>query len=99
LISRAEAGRRVREAVDLGRQHGLGGEPLLPVLEGTATPQRDGSLGGGQVAVIRRFWHQLSGCVDEADRRRAEAELAVGVGKPGSTQRVAGLDHCHHHAR
>ena len=55
LISKAEAARRINEAADLGPRRGLTGEPLEPVLANTAAAQRGGELGGGQVAVIRRF--------------------------------------------
>ncbi len=63
LISRAEASRRIRHAADLGPRRGLTGEPLAPVLAGTAARQREGKLGAelgvptacGGVAVIRRF--------------------------------------------
>src|SRR5246127_1869156 len=57
LISRAEAARRINEAADLGPRHGLAGEPLPPVLAATAAAQKHGTLGTGQVAVIRRFYH------------------------------------------
>jgi hypothetical protein len=73
LISRAEASRRIKEATDLGPRQGLSEEPLAPMLAGTAAAQRQGQLGAGQVAVIRRFWHQLPSFVDIADRERAEA--------------------------
>jgi hypothetical protein len=76
LISRAEAGRRIREAADLGERHGLTGEPLPPMMAATAAAQRDGRLGAGQVAVIRRFCHQLPGFVDIDTREHAEAHLA-----------------------
>ncbi len=76
LISRAEASRRIREAADLGERRALTGEPLAPVLAATAAAQREGKLGAGQVAVIRRFWHQLHGWVDAASREQAEAQLA-----------------------
>ena len=76
LISRAEASRRIREAADLGPRRGLTGEPLPPVLAGTAAAQRKGKLGAGQVAVIRKFYHQLPGWVDFAAREAAEAQLA-----------------------
>src|SRR5437588_10921936 len=59
LSTRAEAGRRIREAVDLGQGCGLIGEPLAPVLAATAAAQRAGALGAGQVAVIRRVYHRL----------------------------------------
>ena len=76
LISRAEASRRIKEAADLGPRHGLSGEPLPPVLAATAAAQRDGALGAGQVAVIRKFYHQLPGWIDHDTRERVEAELA-----------------------
>ena len=76
LISRAEAGRRIKEAADLGPRQGLTGEPLSPVLAATAKAQRDGTLGTEQVAVIRRFYHQLPGWVDHATREQVEARLA-----------------------
>jgi len=47
LISRAEASRRVREATDLGPRRGLTGEPLQPILAGTADAQRNGKIGAG----------------------------------------------------
>jgi len=76
LTSRAEAARRIREAVDLGPRRGLTGEPLAPVLAATAAEQRKGTLGPGQVTVIRKFYHQLPGWVDAATREQAEAKLA-----------------------
>jgi hypothetical protein len=76
LISRAEASRRIREATDLGPRRGLTGEPLAPIMAATAAAQREGKLGAGHVAVIRRFYHQLPGWVDQATRDRAEADLA-----------------------
>ena len=69
LISRTEAGRRIREAADLGPRRALTGEPLAPMLAGTAAAQRAGKLGAGQVAVIRRFYHQLPGWVDAGHPR------------------------------
>jgi hypothetical protein len=76
LISRAEASRRIREAADLGPRQAITGEPLAPVLTATAAGQRDGKLGTGQVAVIRRFYHQLPSWVDQPTREQAEADLA-----------------------
>ncbi len=76
LISRAEAGRRIHEAADLGPRHGLTGEPLAPVLAATAAAQRAGQLGTGQVAVIRRFFKQLPGWVDAPTRGQADVDLA-----------------------
>ncbi|OBG98920.1 hypothetical protein A9X04_03495, partial [Mycobacterium sp. E3247] len=77
LISRAEASHRVKEAADLGPRHGLTGEPLEPLLPATAAAQRAGTLGGGQVAVIRRFFHRLPGWVDFGTRQAVEADLAT----------------------
>jgi Domain of unknown function (DUF222) len=77
LISRAEAARRINEAADLGPRHGLTGEPLAPVLAATAAGQKEGKLGTGQVAVIRRFYHQLPGWIDATTREQVEAELAT----------------------
>ncbi len=77
LISRTEASRRIKEAADLGPRHGLTGEPLAPVLAATAAAQRQGRLGPEQVAVIRRFYHQLPGWVDTATREQAQAKLAA----------------------
>jgi hypothetical protein len=90
LISRPEAARRIREAADLGPRRGLTGEPLAPVLAGTAAGQRAGKLGAGQVAVIRRFYHQLPGWVDAATRERAEAHLAR-LGSQFCPEQLAGL--------
>jgi Domain of unknown function (DUF222) len=90
LISRAEASRRVKEAADLGERRGLTGEPLPPVLAGTAEAQRHGTLGAGQVAVIRRFYHQLPGWVDQATRERTEADLAK-QGTQYRPEQLAGL--------
>ena len=58
-ITRGEARRRVAEAADLGPRRALTGEPLPPVLTGTAAAQRAGTIGAGHVRVIRRFLHQL----------------------------------------
>ncbi|WP_406816912.1 HNH endonuclease signature motif containing protein [Mycobacterium sp. M23085] len=88
LISRTEAARRINEARDLGPRHGLTGEPLPPLLTATAAAQRDGALGPGQVAVIRKFYHQLPGWVDAASREQAEARLV----KEGSRFRPEQLD-------
>ncbi|ODR05382.1 hypothetical protein BHQ21_14385 [Mycobacterium sherrisii] len=76
LISRAEAGRRVREAADLGERRALTGEPLAPVLAATAKELRSGKLGREHVAIIRRFYHQLPGWIDNETRTQAEADLA-----------------------
>ncbi|WP_139804675.1 DUF222 domain-containing protein, partial [Mycobacterium avium] len=55
---------------------GLTGEPIAPALAATAAAQRAGLLGPEQVAVIRKFCHQLPGWIDQATRERAETDLA-----------------------
>jgi hypothetical protein len=90
LTSRAEASRRIKEAADLGLRHGLTGEPIAPVMAATAARQRTGELGSGQVAVIRRFCHQLPGWVDQLTRDRAEADLAK-QGTQYRPEQLAGL--------
>jgi hypothetical protein len=77
LISRSEASRRMKEARDLGPGHGLTGEPVAPALAATAAAQRDGTLGPGQVSVIRKFYHQLPGWIDAPTREQAEVKLAM----------------------
>jgi hypothetical protein len=90
LISRAEASRRMKEAADLGPRRALTGEPLAPTLAGAAAAQKAGKLGAGQVAVIRRFYHQLPGWVDAATRDKAEADLAE-QGTHYRPEQLAGL--------
>jgi hypothetical protein len=75
-ISRAEAGRRIRNAEDLGPRHSVIGEPLSPRLTATAEAQRAGKIGDGHVAVIRDFCHRLPDFVDVETRQKAEAQLA-----------------------
>ncbi len=76
LISRKQAARRIAEAADLGPRHGLTGEPLPPLLAQTAAHQRQGSLGPEHVTVIRNFYHQLPGWVDDTTRTAAQVTLA-----------------------
>ncbi|WP_459971737.1 13E12 repeat family protein, partial [Mycobacterium sp. MUNTM1] len=76
-ITRAEAGRRISEAADLGPRRALTGEPLAPVLPATAAAQRDGAIGADHVAVIRRFFHQLPESVDLETSVHAERQLAA----------------------
>ncbi|WP_139808100.1 DUF222 domain-containing protein, partial [Mycobacterium avium] len=74
---RGRAGRRrCGPAAGLAPRVGLTGEPLPPLLAATAAAQREGSLGPEQVAVIRKFCHQLPGWIDQATRERAETDLA-----------------------
>ncbi|OBH67968.1 hypothetical protein A5682_12315, partial [Mycobacterium mantenii] len=85
-ISRAEAGRRIAEAAELGPRRALSGEPLGPVLPATAAAQRDGAIGADHVAVIRRFFHRLPESVDVETCVRAEQHLAVKAGEFGPEQ-------------
>ena len=75
-ISRAEAGRRVAEAADLGPRHALSGQPLAPLLTATAAAERAGDIGAAHVHVIRRFFKQLPCAVDTGTREEAEKHLA-----------------------
>ncbi|SON62552.1 hypothetical protein MSIMFI_04077 [Mycobacterium simulans] len=75
-ITRAEAGRRVAQAQDLGQRRALTGEPLPARLSATAAAQRDGLLGGEHVKVIRSFFKRLPDAVDLFTREAAEADLA-----------------------
>jgi hypothetical protein len=75
-ITKAEAGRRVEEAADLGERRALTGERLAPQLPATAAAQRDGLLGEGHVQVIRSFFAHLPAEVDLPTREAAEADLA-----------------------
>ncbi|MGB8390865.1 13E12 repeat family protein, partial [Mycobacterium sp.] len=75
-ITRGEAGRRIGEAADLGPRRALTGVPLPPLLTATAAAQRDGQIGTGHVAVIRRFFDQLPCSVDIETRACAERHLA-----------------------
>jgi hypothetical protein len=75
-ITKADAGRRIAEAEDLGERRALTGEPLTPRLSQTAAAQRDGLIGDGHVKVIRSFFAHLPAEVDQRTREAAEADLA-----------------------
>ncbi len=75
-ISRAESGRRIHEAGDLGPRQSITGEMLPPRLAATAEAQRAGKIGDGHVAVIRGFCQRLPDFVDVETRQQAEAQLA-----------------------
>ncbi len=79
-ITKAEAGRRIADAEDLGERRALTGEPLAPLLRHTAAAQRDGLIGDGHVKEIRSFFAHLPAEVDLGTREAAEADLA---GKAG----------------
>jgi hypothetical protein len=75
-LTAGEARRRVAEAADLGPRRALTGEPLPPLLTGTAAGQRAGDIGGGHVRVIRQFLNQLPSAVDIGTRAAVEEHLA-----------------------
>ncbi|MEB4208319.1 HNH endonuclease signature motif containing protein [Mycobacterium sp. 94-17] len=75
-ITRAEAGRRIAEAADLGPRRALTGAPLAPVLAATAAAVRDGVIGADHIVVIRRFFQQLPESVDVETCALAEKQLA-----------------------
>jgi hypothetical protein len=75
-ITKAEAGRRIDEAEDLGERRALTGEPLAPQLTVTAAAQREGLIGDGHVKVIRSFFAHQPAEVDLPTRDAAEADLA-----------------------
>ncbi|MBY0391263.1 MAG: 13E12 repeat family protein [Mycobacterium pseudokansasii] len=75
-ITKAEAGRRIDEAADLGPRRALTGEPVAPQLSATAAARRDGLIGDTHVRVIRGFFAHLPAEVDLATRQAAEADLA-----------------------
>jgi hypothetical protein len=79
-ITKAEAGRRIDEAEDLGERRALTGEPLAPQLRVTAAGQREGLIGDGHVKVIRSFFAHLPAEVDLSTREAAEADLAEKAG-------------------
>jgi hypothetical protein len=75
-ITKAEAGRRIDEAADLGERRALTGEPLAPQLAATAAAQRDGLIGDGHIKLIRSFFAHLPAEIDLSTREAADADLA-----------------------
>jgi hypothetical protein len=75
-ITRGEAARRISDAEVLAPRTTLTGQPLPPLLAGSAAAQRAGQLNTAHIREIRRFLHQLPGWVDEPTRAAAEADLA-----------------------
>ena len=75
-ITKADAGRRIGEAADLGPRRAITGEPLAPRLAATAAAQREGSIGEGHAHVIRNFFAHLPADVDVFTRQAADADLA-----------------------
>jgi uncharacterized protein DUF222 len=90
-INRADASRRIHDAADLGQRRALTGEPLAPLLPATAAAQRNGRIGAGHVAVIRRFCHRLPDLVDLDTQVQAEAQLAhlAGQHRPDELAKLA----------
>src|ERR1700758_2888903 len=80
-ITKAEAGRRIAEAGDLGQRWALTGEPLAPPLSATAAAERDGLIGAGHVQVIRSFFAHLPVEIDGFTRQAADADLAHKAGE------------------
>ncbi|OSC37502.1 HNH endonuclease signature motif containing protein [Mycobacterium decipiens] len=79
-ITKAEAGRRIDEAADLGERRALTGQPLAPRLTATAAAQREGLIGDSHVRLIRSFLAHLPAEVDLSTRAAAEADLAHKAG-------------------
>jgi Domain of unknown function (DUF222) len=75
-IRPGEATRRIAEAAELAPRRALTGQPLPPRLEHTAAAQRAGAIGAEHVKVIRAFFAQLPGFIDEPRRADAERVLA-----------------------
>ena len=90
-ISAADAGRRLAEADQLGPRRSVTGEPLEPVLPGTAAAQARGEIGAEHVAIIRDFMAQLPTHVDVGTRAAAEAQLSGLAGglTPDGLRKVA----------
>ena len=60
-ISRKDAARRLSEATELGPRTALNGEPMAPLLAGTAAAQAAGTMGPEHVEEIRRLPRQAAG--------------------------------------
>ncbi len=76
-LSRAEAGRRVRDAELLGPRHAIGGQPLEPALPACAAALTEGSISVGHVAVIRSLLKSVSGRMSGTGIARLEAALVT----------------------
>ncbi len=90
-ISRNEARRRLSDAQQLGPRIALSGEPLDPVLAGTAAAQSAGTIGDEHDRIIRMFMDKLPMWVDVTTRGQAERTLvrsAIGLG-PDELRKVA----------
>jgi Domain of unknown function (DUF222) len=76
-VSSGEAGRRVKDAEQLGPRTAITGEPLEPVLPHFAVVQAAGAIGAEHVAITRKFFNDLPAQVDRETRAVAERELAA----------------------
>ena len=74
-ISATDAGRRIGDAAALGPRRTVTGDPLEPVLPGTAAAQARGEIGAEHVNVVRDFLDHLPADVDPGTRAEAEAQL------------------------
>ncbi|KAA0080779.1 DUF222 domain-containing protein, partial [Mycolicibacterium sp. P9-64] len=91
-LSSAEAHRRLADAAVLGPRHALSGEPLAPVLAGTAAAQALGLITAEHVEVIGKGMTKLPRLLDPATRQQIEVEWvrhAVGTGPKQLADTVA----------
>ncbi|HEY5853795.1 MAG TPA: HNH endonuclease signature motif containing protein [Aldersonia sp.] len=90
-LSRAEAGKRFRTAIELAPRTSFTGEPLAPELPATAQACASGAIGDAHVQIIRRFMRDLPAGVDPETRERAEAQLAEAAATlgPDALRKVA----------
>ncbi|CAJ1584553.1 HNH endonuclease signature motif containing protein [[Mycobacterium] wendilense] len=76
-ISRGDAGRRIKEAADLGPRPTLTGDTLAPVLPELAAAQASGRIGPEHIEIARKAYAKIPPAVAEVDRAAAEADLAM----------------------
>lgn len=75
-VSAEDAGRRIRDAADLGPRTAITGEPLEPVLPNFAAAQAKGQVGSEHLRITRTFFKNLPATVDAQTRAAAEKDLA-----------------------
>ena len=75
-LSRGEAAKRFRTAIELAPRQGFSGEPMPPELAATADACKEGAIGDAHVQIIRNFLRHLPSSVDAETRKLAEAQLA-----------------------
>lgn len=76
-ITRAEAGKRLKEAADLATRTLPSGGSIPPVLPHVAEAEARGAIGAGHVKVIRDFFHHLPAAVGAPARENAEQDLVA----------------------